>query len=149
MSERARMIFLLVTILTICKTSAFSSYLIKKNMVRGSHRLAPLLHAPSSLDDDDDMPKLSMREENDGPAMSVKSFEDIKKGAVYSSPKESSVAPKKVAKPSVSFGKGVFGSMSVEDLKSRGFVRESVQKVHPDLTLFIVQSSHGRSICTL
>ena len=119
-------------------------------MTRGSHRLAPVMHAISNVDDDDDMPKLSMREENDGPAMSVKSFEDIKKGAVYSSPKETSAAPKKVAKPSVSFGKGVFGSMSVEDLRSRGFVRESVQKVHPDLIIFIIQSYHEKSItsCT-
>lgn len=137
MSERSRILILLITILTLCKSGAFSTYLVKKSIVRGSHRLAPVLHALSNLDDDDDMPKLSMREENDGPAMSVKSFEDIKKGTVYSSPKETSVAPKKVSKPSVSFGKGVFGSMSVEDLKSRGFVRESVQKVHPE-SIFII-----------
>jgi hypothetical protein len=146
MSERSRILLLIITILTICKSRAFSTYVIKKSMIRGSHRLAPVLHAISNLDDDDDMPKLSMREENDGPAMSVKSFEDIKKGAVYSSPKVTSEAPMKVAKPSVSFGKGVFGSMSVEDLKSRGFVRESVQKVHPDLIIFINQSYHGKSI---
>ena len=71
-----------------------------------------------------------MREENDGPTVSVKSFEEVKKGTSYSAPRELSSEPKKVAKPSVSFGKGVFGSMSVEDLKSRGFVRESVQKVN-------------------
>ena len=136
MSERSRILILLITILTLCKSGAFSTYLVKKSIVRGSY-LTPVLHALSNLDDDDDMPKLSMREENDGPAMSVKSFEDIKKGTVYSSPKETSVAPKKVSKPSVSFGKGVFGSMSVEDLKSRGFVRESVQKVHPE-SIFII-----------
>jgi hypothetical protein len=38
---------------------------------------------------------------------------------------------KKAPTPSATFGKkgGVFGSMTVEELKSKGFVRESVQKV--------------------
>ena len=70
-----------------------------------------------------------MREENDGPSISVKSFEEVKKGPSYYTPKETSSTPTRAPKPSVSFGKSVFGSMTVEDLKSRGFVRESVQKV--------------------
>jgi hypothetical protein len=42
------------------------------------------------------------------------------------------ISVKKAPTPSATFGKknGVFGSMTVEELKSKGFVRESVQKVY-------------------
>ena len=112
---------------TLCRSDSFTTPSTSRCIVRLPKSTFSALRA--IVDDDDERPKLSMREENDGPAMSVKSFDEIKKGAAYTAPKEISSAPQKIVKPSVSFGKGVFGSMSVDDLRSRGFVRESVQKV--------------------
>lgn len=111
----------------LCRSHSLTTLPARRCLVRSQKSAFSALRAIA--DDDDERPKLSMREENDGPTMSVKSFDEIKIGAAYTTPKEISSAPQKVTKPSVSFGKGVFGSMSVEDLKSRGFVRESVQKV--------------------
>ena len=116
---------------TICGSWAFIVSPVTRHAARICANSMTVLRALN--DDDDDRPKLSMREENDGPTVSVKSFDEVKKGPTYSAPREMSSEPKKVVKPSVSFGKGVFGSMSVEDLKSRGFVRESVQKVKADV----------------
>ena len=114
----------------LCRSYSLKTLTARRCFVRLPKSVFTALRAIA--DDDDDRPKLSMREENDGPTMSVKSYDEIKIGAAYSAPKEISSAPQKIVKPSVSFGKGVFGSMSVEDLKSRGFVRESVQKVTVD-----------------
>lgn len=122
---------LLVVLATICGSWAFIASPVTRHAARICAKSRTVLSALN--DDDDDRPKLAMREENDGPTVSVKSFEEVKKGPAYSAPREISSEPKKVVKPSVSFGKGVFGSMSVEDLKSRGFVRESVQKVDADI----------------
>ena len=127
MSTLIQIMKLLVVLATICRSWAFITFPVTRHCASECGNSITHLRA---LVDDDDRPKLSMREENDGPTVSVKSFEEVKKGTSYSAPRELSSEPKKVAKPSVSFGKGVFGSMSVEDLKSRGFVRESVQKVN-------------------
>ena len=123
---------IIVLALTYCPSlPAFIALPITRNVVRSCRSSSSssnilILHAAN---DDDDRPKLSMREENDGSSISVKSFEEVKKGPSYYTPKETSSTPTRAPKPSVSFGKSVFGSMTVEDLKSRGFVRESVQKV--------------------
>ena len=78
--------------------------------------------------DDDDKPKISMREENDGPRIDVKSLE------------ETMVGRKENYLSSVNYGNAVkepksevkttatFGTLSVDDLKKRMIPRELPQK---------------------
>jgi hypothetical protein len=118
---------LLIVLVTISRSYAYIMSPIRfKSSHSASHSLQKLY---GSSDSDDDRPKLEMREESDGPKVSVRSIEEVKKGP-SSTP---SYTPREVTtkkpKSNVSFGKGVFGSMRVEDLKSKGFVREGVQKV--------------------